>query len=95
MFAEEKAAAIQAWLKTAPDYDRLLVFATADKFLIVAPNIRSAETLLRGVDIENGAKFCAREVTVWCYGRVYGTSAGIRRMMQRPTPQDCDDRYRP
>ena len=95
MFAEEKATAIQAWLRTAPDYDRLLVFATADKFLIVAPNIRSAETLLSGVDIENGAKFCGREVVVWCYGRVYRTSAGIRRMMQRPTPQDCDDRDRP
>jgi hypothetical protein len=38
MFAEEKATAIQAWLRTAPDYDRLLVFATADEFLIVAPN---------------------------------------------------------
>ena len=95
MSAEEKAAAIQAWLKTAPDYDRLLVFATADEFLIVAPNIRSAETLLRGVDIENGARFCGMEVVVWCYGRVYVTSAGIRRMMQRPTPQDCDDRDRP
>ena len=95
MFAEEKATAIQAWLKTAPDYDRLLVFATADKLLIVTPNIRSAETLLRGVDIENGAKFCGMEVVVCCYGRVYGTSAGIRRMMQRPTPQDGDDRYRP
>ena len=77
MSAEEKAAAIQAWLKTAPDYDRLLVFATADEFLIVAPNIRSAETLLRGADIENGAKFCGMEVVVCCYGRVYRTSAAI------------------